>query len=212
MVSYQTTCRGQTRVYPSRPICIQFKEPNGGGFQPTYKTLFFMLDLLGGRVWVISWERVFILSMTVGAMKGWASTTYLLRPDHMDHTARGRVMDQGLFSWDGMANEEVDMCFSHSVRLRLKKSGGSELFERPCHMGRMLGQSLRIWIVVSEYERQRGHESSFITCLLRGWFFVWRRSWHASHRNVFTLGRVCDFQSQFQAAALWVKRRFAAKR
>ena len=47
---------------------------------------------------MISWERVFILSMTVGAMKGWAPMTYLLRADHMDHTARGRFVDQGVFS------------------------------------------------------------------------------------------------------------------
>ena len=36
-------------------------------------------------------ERAFSFFMIVGTMKGWASMTYLLRADHMDHTVRGKV-------------------------------------------------------------------------------------------------------------------------
>lgn len=84
---------------------------------------------------MISWERALIFSRIVETMNGWASMTYLLRDDQMDHTARGKVVDQGAFSKDGLTDDKVDMCFIHLVRLRVKKSGGSELVARPCHMG-----------------------------------------------------------------------------
>ena len=66
-------------------------------------------------------------------------------------------------------------------------------FEEFCQMVEVYGQSQRMWMVVSADERSKGQESLDRMWRLKSWFFVERRSWYASQRNVLTQGRVWDF-------------------
>lgn len=191
----------------AEPLVLSLKKQTGGGGGASDVGS----AVLDGSIFFVGirchmyWARDLAFIEIAWVEKGIFSMKNLLWAVQMHQAVKGEMMCQGMVLWFEVWGVEDEMSLSQLGRSRVKKLWGMVGFKEFCQMVEVYGQSRRMWMVDSADERQRGQESLDKMWRLRSWFFVERRSWNASQRNVLTWGKVWDFQSQFQLGVVRVR-------